>query len=256
MFETSVVQAQAAAVKSRFSLLTVSLVLHSAAIVGVVAVSIASVEFPTSAPHQFALFQQAMPVVVPPPLGNPNGGKQPTKALEAPKPQPATVLQPTQPTAPSTIPTDVPDVASNATTTSSDAGPGNGTVEGPVGQEWGEPGSIGPLDGPPALPTTQPVVEETIYRAVGEVKPARVLRRAEPAYPEVMRRAGLAATVRIRCIVDKNGNVRDPEIIMSSYPPFNDAVLGSLRQWRFAPGTLRGQPVETWFELTVQFKTR
>jgi protein TonB len=258
MFETSVVQAQAVAVKSRVSLFTVSLALHSAVLAGAVAVSIATVEFPTSAPDQFAMFQQVMPVAVPPPLGNPNGGAKPEPKPE-PKPAAAPPQQTAQVTAPPTIPNDVPQLDPNAgaVTASADFGTGTGTEPGPVGVPWGVKDGLGSLDTPPGLPTTteQPV-EPAVYRVTGEVKGPRVLRRVEPVYPEIMRRAGLAATVRIRCIVDRNGAVRQSEIVTSSYPPFNDAVLAALRQWRFAPGSLHGTAVDTEFELTVQFKTR
>jgi hypothetical protein len=33
-------------------------------------------------------------------------------------------------------------------------------------------------------------------------------------------------------------------------------VLDALQQWTFAPGTLHGQPVDTYFELTITFTTR
>lgn len=259
MFETSVVQAQAVAVKGRVSLLTVSLALHSAVLIGAVAVSIATVEFPTGAPDQFAMFQQVMPVSVPPPLGNPNGGAKPEPKPE-PKPAAAPPQQPAEVTAPQTVPNDVPQLDPNpgAATVSADpgAGTGTGTEPGPVGVPWGVENGVGSLDTPPGPTATQQPAEPEVYRVTGEVKGPRVLRRVEPVYPEIMRRAGLAATVRIRCIVDKNGAVRQSEIVTSSYPPFNDAVLAALRQWRFAPGSLHGTAVDTEFELTVQFKTR
>ena len=36
---------------------------------------------------------------------------------------------------------------------------------------------------------------------------------------------------------DKQGQIRDPEILRSTFPPFNDSVIDALRQWKFAAGT-------------------
>jgi hypothetical protein len=37
---------------------------------------------------------------------------------------------------------------------------------------------------------------------------------------------------------------------------FNQPVIDALRQWTFAPGTLHGSPVDTYFELTITFTPR
>ena len=71
-----------------------------------------------------------------------------------------------------------------------------------------------------------------------------------------MIRATRVATVIVLCVVDKEGRIRDPKIVMSSYPPFNQSVLDALQQWTFAPGSYRGQPVDTYFELKVKFEVR
>src|SRR3712207_4529273 len=89
MFETSVVRAQAQPAGSRLSLLTMSLIAHSAVVIGAIAASIATVDFPTHAPDEFAQAPVMLPVRIPPPLGNPNGG--------APRPQPAQQRQATPP---------------------------------------------------------------------------------------------------------------------------------------------------------------
>jgi protein TonB len=83
-----------------------------------------------------------------------------------------------------------------------------------------------------------------------------VLRRVEPRYPNGMLRAGMSAKVVVRCIIDKNGNVRDPQVIVSSMPPFNTAVVEAVMQWKFTPGSLHGQAVDTYLDLTVNFATK
>jgi protein TonB len=135
---------------------------------------------------------------------------------------------------------------------------GPGSAEGTTGEgPFGDPNGIdGGIDvGQPAT-GKGPAIPDMTYRPGGEVRPARVVRRVEPRYPQVMVHARMAAVVTVSCIVGKDGSIREPTIIKSSYPPFNAAVLDALKQWTFTPGTMRGQPVDTWFELTVSFNLR
>jgi protein TonB len=257
MFETSIVSQQNAQPARRVRLFTVSLIAHTAVIFGTVAVSIASVDFPAQAPDEYRTAPQ-FAVSLPPPLGDPNGGARPQ-----PKPaQPAQTPPPqaNQVTAPPAIPDEVTpaEPSTIASTGSGDAtgeSDGPGLVEGPVGVPWGDPNSVATdLTAPPSVPTV-PQVEERIYQA-SEVKAPVILRKVEPRYPSSMSRVGMAATVMVRCIIDKNGNVRDPQVIVSSMPPFNASVLEAIKQWKFTPGTLRGQPVETYLDLNVRFEVK
>ncbi|HYI08789.1 MAG TPA: TonB family protein [Thermoanaerobaculia bacterium] len=251
MFETSVVQARTQAAAGRFSLLTISLIAHSAVIIGAVAVSIASVEFPTAAPDEMGhapIFQQ---VSIPPPLGNPNGGARPVVAAQPERRQePA----PTQPTAPSIVPDTVPaiDAPLNATGDSSgDSSSSTGTVPGPIGVPWGVEGSPGDLDAPPAIVTTPPV-QERIYES-HEVKAPVIIRRVDPEYPNAFRPTRMKVMVVVRCVIDKNGQVRNAEILKPGPPAFNAQVLHAVQQWRFTPGSLNGIAVDTYLNLTVNF---
>lgn len=250
MFETSVVQARVQAA-SRATVLSVSLAAHAIAVVGALVLGFATVQFPESAPNQLALAPSFYPVTVPPPLGNPNGGAAAPKP--APKPaQPLPQAQPTEITAPSTVPDTIEPVASVATTSTDGAGSGTGTVPGPIGVPWGDPNSVATdLNLPPA--TSTPVVEEKIYRVGGDVKAPRVISRVEPRYPPALARVRKSAVVHLRCIIDKNGNVRDANITYSSFAAFNEPVLAAIHQWRFAPGSLNGNAVDTEFELRVNF---
>jgi protein TonB len=253
MFETSVVHAQAAAARGRFGLLTISLIAHSAVIIGAVAVSVASVDFPGKAPDEVANAPIFMPVTMPPPpLGRPDGGAAPAQ----PKPStPPPAPRPNEVTAPAEIPDDVPTLAAttpgDALSTSNATGTGTSTE--PLGVPWGTKDSIGDLDAPPAVMAT-PAIEDKVYRIEGDVKAPVLLHRVEPGYPEIMRRNKLTATVIVECVIDKNGRVRDARVVSTnSTPPFNDAVVRALDQWRYKPGSLHGQAVETLLHVTVKF---
>lgn len=252
MFETSVVAGRAQASARRYSLLTISLAAHSAVIIGAIAMSIATVDFPSTAPDAFArapLFEQ---IQLPPPLGTPEGGPAPRPEPQAPAPAPP----PNQVTAPPVIPDEVPqlETGTGPATSEPSAGSGTGTVGGPIGLPWGVPGGAGPLDGPPVT-STQPVAEERIYES-HEVAPPRIIHRVDPPYPPIMIRVGKDATVVVRCVIDRNGRVRDAEVIRKDLQPFNEAVLRAVQQWRFTPGRLGERTVDTYMNLTVTFSVR
>lgn len=237
MFDTSIVKARAAAAPHRFGLLTASIAAHTAVVLAALVLSVAAVQFPESTPRQMDLFRPAAVPAIPPPLGTRDVPKS-----ERPS-APRTEKAPDLPVTPAIIPAMTPSLEPPA------EGGGEETPGGlpGFGDPAGEPGGVGEVQ--PA-PLVQP------YTPGGEVRPARVMRRVDPRYPPLMVTAKIGATVTIRCIIDREGKLRDPEIVRSSYPPFNDAVLDALQKWSFAPGTLNGKPVDTWFELTVRFEVR
>jgi len=251
MFETSVVQARAQS-RGKYTLLTVSLIAHSAVIIGAIAIGIASVSFPKTAPNEFGHAPVILPVRIPPPLGNPNAGAQPKPRVQPQQKQ--TAPPPTQITAPPAVPETVTPVQAPSSGTDVANGPATGTEQGPIGVPWGTKDSIGELDAPP-LTTTQQPVEEKIYK-VGEVKAPVMIHRVEPAYPPALVRAKLPGKVAVHCVIDKNGRVRDAEVVFATMPAFADSVLRALKEWRYQPASLRGQAVDCYLDLTVDFGVR
>jgi len=254
MFETSVIRAQARPARSRLAVLITSVVAHSAVVIGTVAISIASTSFPEAAPREYQRAPVFAVVQIPPPLGNPNGGARPQTAQpQQPQKPPASNVV----TAPSTVPdhvqtaTEVPlsgnaDPNANAT----------GTVPGPIGVADGVPESFGDPNAVPlvnAIPVAQP--ENRIYDASEVVAPV-LMQRVEPRYPSVFLRTGVSATVVVRCVIDKNGNVRDAEVLVPGLPPFNAEVLRVVSQWKYKPATFGGRAVDSYLNLTVHFAVK
>ena len=257
MFDTSLVRSGNAAASRRLGVFSASLAIHSAVVVAAISASIANVEFPAQAPDQFDVLRPVTAVTLPPPLGD---GQPPAKREALPPPVKKEPAAPAEVVAPREVPADVPiletpavatdpgatlDTASAGESTETGSGTG-GSPDGVAGGMGNDPnGVIGvPGDGGPRVPG-------------GEVRAAKVVRRVEPRYPTAMIPARIkTAVVTVRCVVDRNGRVRDPQVLTSSWPAFNDSVLDAVSRWTFTPGTLHGQPVDTWFELTVRFQVR
>jgi TonB family protein len=243
MFETSRVTTLVA-VERRYGLLTVSFAVHTAVVTGVLLATVSSVSFPTRSPNQLSRYSLIAPVMIPKPLGS--GGP--------PRSSPAPAQRAAQ-TAPVVAPVRIPDLvqpfAGSQTSSDPNAPIGNGPPSDGIGDPTGEIGGIdiGQPDASPAGPAD-------VYRPVGEVRSAVVLHRVEPQYPRTALMARLAGLVVIECIIDRDGHVRDAHVVRSSLTIFDEPALTALRQWRFAPGSLRGRTVDTWFELTVAFQPR
>ena len=77
--------------------------------------------------------------------------------------------------------------------------------------------------------------------------------RTLPPYPFEMRRSGLKGEVVIRFIVDTQGNVRDPEIVRSSHPGFEQAAIDAVLKWRFKPGKKGGVAQNTRMSQPLTF---
>lgn len=242
MFDTSIIRAAAA--PRRYGLLTASVVLHSAVLVGGVAASIGSTRFPNQAPDQVTLFRPVIAPVIPPPLGRPDA---PRRENQATPQQPKQQVAPQQQTAPVAVPDETPILE-----------PGTAPIESPSS----EPGTGGPGYGSPkgvdgGSGEVEPQAPSEVLTPGGEVRRATVIRRVEPRYPTAMLAARFKeVTVTVHCVIGKNGSVRDAQVVRSSFAAFNESVLDAVRQWTFTPGTLRGQPVDTYFELTVRFQVR
>ena len=80
-----------------------------------------------------------------------------------------------------------------------------------------------------------------------------ILYKAEPHYPDSLRKQGITGMVRIEGIVDTTGQLRNPHVIYGSEPALNELALAAVSNWRFKPGTLNGQPVEVIFQVDVRF---
>ena len=66
----------------------------------------------------------------------------------------------------------------------------------------------------------------------------------------------ISGSVVVECVIDKSGHIRDVHVAHSTFGAFEQPAVDAVQQWLFTPGTLNGQPVDTIFQLTVQFVVR
>ena len=87
----------------------------------------------------------------------------------------------------------------------------------------------------------------------GNVKPAQLLSSVAPAYPQLARNQRLSGDVKIDALIGENGHVSAMKVI-SGPALLHQAAMDALRQWKYQPATLNGQPMAMHLTVTVQFK--
>ncbi len=96
--------------------------------------------------------------------------------------------------------------------------------------------------------------QQPMMANAGKDIPPKVISQERPKYPYAMARFGLRGQVLIDFVVDQQGRVREPVIAESDNPEFDEPALKALRQWKFQPGTLAGQPVNTRMRVPIVFE--
>jgi protein TonB len=81
----------------------------------------------------------------------------------------------------------------------------------------------------------------------------QLLSRVEPTYPEDAERQRIEGVVKLHAIIARDGSIQD--IDQTSGPPLLvAAATNAVRQWRYKPTSLDGQPVEATESVTVTFR--
>src|SRR5437773_118001 len=75
-----------------------------------------------------------------------------------------------------------------------------------------------------------------------------------PVHTEVARRARIEGIVIIEAVIDRDGNVTEARVLKPLALGLSDAALDAVRKWKFKPGTMNGQPVAVYYNLTVTFR--
>jgi protein TonB len=116
----------------------------------------------------------------------------------------------------------------------------------PIPQPEPEPAPVQPA---PVEPTTG------VYSAVpaGGTQP-RELDRVVPRYPPSARRRGIEGAVVVRGIVRRDGTIDNVEVIKDLPSGLGDEARRAVSRWRFRPATYRGEPIDVYYTVTVNFR--
>ena len=94
------------------------------------------------------------------------------------------------------------------------------------------------------------------FRPGSGVEPPRLLREVRADYTDEARRSNIEGEVELEIVVRRDGTVGDVKIIRGLRGGLNDRAVQAVRQWRFAPGRMKGVPVDVVVEVGVEFRLR
>jgi periplasmic protein TonB len=102
------------------------------------------------------------------------------------------------------------------------------------------------LPPPPPPPSQRPV-----RLHAGMQPPAKVV-HVNPIYPPLAQAARREGVVILEAVIDAQGNVTTVNVLRS-IPLLDQAAVDAVRQWRFTPTLLNGEPVPIVMTVTVNF---
>ena len=70
-----------------------------------------------------------------------------------------------------------------------------------------------------------------------------LINKVQPKYPQEAREKRISGTVRLHAIIARDGSIAQMEII-SGDPLLVKSSLDAVRQWKYRPTLLNGEPVE------------
>ena len=79
-----------------------------------------------------------------------------------------------------------------------------------------------------------------------------LVHRVEPTYPPLAKAARIQGEVVLSAVISVNGDIENLQLV-SGHPMLVPAALTAVRQWRYKPYLLNGQPVEVETTITVIF---
>lgn len=84
-----------------------------------------------------------------------------------------------------------------------------------------------------------------------------LIRSVLPEYPDAAAEVGIRGDVYIEAVVTRSGSIVEPVLVRGlADEELNRRALAAIREWRFEPGSVGGQPVDVLALFTVTFRTQ
>jgi periplasmic protein TonB len=136
-----------------------------------------------------------------------------------------------------------------------EAPPPVSSMAGVVGGVPGAGGAMGGVIGgiinstPVAVPK---VATPQRVRVSQGVTQGLLIRKIQPNYPPLARQARIQGSVLLQAEISKDGSIQNLRLI-SGHPMLAPAAIEAVKQWKYKPYILNGEPVEVETQITVNF---
>jgi TonB family protein len=95
--------------------------------------------------------------------------------------------------------------------------------------------------------------EDEPVRAIGDIKPPKLIKMVKPVHPEIAKQAIVEGVVILEATTDVYGRVVNTKILRS-IPLLDQAAIDAVRQWIYEPMIIDGKPKGVIFTVTVVFE--
>src|SRR5271165_4968744 len=104
-----------------------------------------------------------------------------------------------------------------------------------------------------STPTVAPkIATPQRVRVSSGVVSGLLVRKVNPVYPPLARQARIQGTVVLQAQISKDGNIENLQLI-SGHPMLAPAAIEAVKQWKYKPYLLNGEPVEVETQVQVNF---
>ena len=110
---------------------------------------------------------------------------------------------------------------------------------------------VAPPPPPPKVEAPKAVAPQRI-RVGGNVQKANLINAPKPVYPPLAKQARISGVVKLNAIISKEGVIEQLNVV-SGHPLLIPAALEAVKQWRYKPTLLNGEPVEVITQIDVNF---
>ena len=105
---------------------------------------------------------------------------------------------------------------------------------------------------PPVLAKAPEPTPIKRIRVASRVAEANLIHDVAPTYPSEAGRARIEGAVVLMAVIGKDGSVQDVRV-ESGLPLLAQAAIDAVKQWRYRPYLLNGEPVEVDSRITINF---
>jgi protein TonB len=102
----------------------------------------------------------------------------------------------------------------------------------------------------------RPVVQARVtgpVRVSGMIVEGMVIQKTLPVYPIIAKETGTQGTVVLQATISRSGTIENLRV-MSGPPMLQRAAIDAVKEWRYRPYLLSGEPVEVETTINVVFK--
>ncbi|MGA2344971.1 MAG: TonB family protein [Candidatus Sulfotelmatobacter sp.] len=104
-----------------------------------------------------------------------------------------------------------------------------------------------------STPTVAPhIATPQRVRVSSGVSSGLLIRKVNPTYPPLARQARIQGTVVLQAQISKDGSIENLQLI-SGHPMLAPAAIEAVKQWKYKPYLLNGEPVEVDTQVQVNF---